>query len=55
MFHEVKEFKNCRKNVFFASSILGWPYWILPKGSTHDSRLKCQGFSLLVLLSNCLI
>lgn len=23
MFHEVKEFKDCRKDAFFASSILG--------------------------------
>ena len=55
MFHEVKECKNCRKDPVWHVQFWGWPYWILPKGLTHDSRLKCQGFSLLFLLSNCLI
>ena len=57
MFYEVKEWKNCRKDAFLTSSIKFWEwlYWIFPKGLTHDSRLKCQGFSLLFLLSNCLI
>ena len=47
MFHEVKDCKNWRKDAFLTLQFWGWPYWILPKGLTHDSRLKCRGFSLL--------
>ena len=46
MFHEVKEWKNCRKDAFLASWIKfwEWPYWIFPKALIHDFWAKLQSF-----------
>ena len=49
MFYEVKEWTNCRKDAFLTSSIKfwEWPYWIFPKGLSHDFWAKLSSLFLI--------